>query len=301
MQLVNKFLSRLGFSLVGIEKQPWFHPKTIDSQVGRFSIRAPSINQIPALYARHPDYAGHLGRVTTLLRCKYPGIAAIDIGANVGDTACIIKSAEDIPLICIEGDDLTFGFLTQNICQFQNTTAHKLFLGEKTEMLSVNLEKRGWNATLIPNKGACTQEVKIVSLDDFLATQSNTSAIKLLKIDTEGFDCSIIRGAKGYIQDVHPVINFEYNRDNMAALGEKGLDTLAMLSTLGYSQVAFHDAAGRFFSMALLSDDEFIRDIHDYADGRNGEIYYFDITLFHGCDQDVAHSFGIGERARRAG
>ncbi len=77
----------------------------------------------------------------------------MDIGANVGDTACIIKSAEDIPLVCIEGEEFTFGFLKKNIAQFNNTTAHQLFLGEKSGVASVAFENTGWNLTLKPVAG----------------------------------------------------------------------------------------------------------------------------------------------------
>jgi FkbM family methyltransferase len=300
-RFVNKLLSPVGFALVRVDKQPWFRPKMATTLVGRYSIQIPAVNPLSKLYIQNPGYTGHLGRVAALLKTKYPDLVAIDIGASVGDTACIIKSAADIPLLCIEGDDFTFGFLERNLRQFQNVTAHKMFLGEKTQTLAVNLEKDGWNTTLIPDADGSAPKVKIVSLDDFLAARPGTSAIKLVKIDTEGFDCSIIRGAGKFIGQVHPVITFEYNRANMAAIGENGLDTLAMLSRLGYSHAVFHDCHGRFFSAATLSNGEFIRDLHDYADGKHGAIYYFDFTLFHERDSDVARAFVKAERSLRAG
>jgi FkbM family methyltransferase len=298
-QFVNKLLSPVGFALVRVEKQPWSRPKIVTLTIGRYSIQVPAINPLSTLYVRNPGYTGHLGRLAALLKTKYPGLVAIDIGANVGDTACIIRSAADVPMLCIEGDDFSFGFLERNLRQFQNVTAHKLFLGEKTQALAANIEKGGWNTTLTPDAGGSAHSVQIVSLDDFLAARTDTSAMKLVKIDTEGFDCSIIRGAGKFIAQAHPVISFEYNRDNMAALGEKGLDTLALLSSLGYSQAAYHDCDGRFFSSATLSNDGFIRDLHDYADGKHGAIYYFDLTVFHRDDDAAAGQFIEAERARR--
>jgi FkbM family methyltransferase len=233
------------------------------------------------------------------LKKKYPGLAAMDIGANVGDTACIIKTAADIPLLCIEGDDYAFGFLEKNIRQFQNTAAHKLFLGEKTGEISAAFEKSGWNTTIKPGESAAAKKIKIAGLDDFLSARPDASAYKLVKIDAEGFDCAIIRGAVKFLKQAHPVLAFEYNRDNMEAIGEGGLDTLSLLAGLGYSQVVFHDCHGRFFSAAPMSDTAFIRDLHDYADGRHGAIYYFDLTLFHEDDAEVAEVFVRTERARR--
>ena len=118
----------------------------------------------------------------------------------------------------------------------------------------------------------------------FSPTRPGAANYKLVKIDTEGFDCPIIRGGAKFIRQTRPVIAFEYNRDNMEAIGEKGLDTLSLLSGLGYSQVAFHDCDGRFFATAPMSDTAFIRDLHDYADGKHGAIYYFDLTVFHRDD-----------------
>jgi len=296
----NRLLSPLGLSVERVEKKPWFGSEIVTTRVGQFEIRVPSSSPISTHYTRCPGYSFYLGTLAALLKYKYPNLVAVDIGANVGDTACIIESAAAIPLLCIEGDDLSFSILQENIRQFAGAKAFKLFLGEKSGSLGVSTQKDGWNTTLIPIERGPSRKVNLVSLDEFLASRPERPSIKLLKIDTEGFDCSIIRGAQTYLGQVHPVITFEYNRDNMAALGEKGLDTLALLARLGYDCVAFHDCDGRFFDAAPLSDDRFVRNIHEYADGKHAAVYYFDLTLFHKGDQDVASAFVNGERARRA-
>ena len=298
--LANKLLAPFSVALVPAEKPRWLRRKIVTAQVGRYSIQVPGTSPIATHYSRYPDHSGHLGRLTSLLKKKFPGLGAIDIGANVGDTACIMKSAEDIPLLCIEGDDFIFGFLERNLRQFQNTTAHKMFLGEKSGLLAVSLDKSGWNTTLIPDKAGTGPKIKIVSLDDFLAGQTEVAHFKLVKIDTEGFDCSIIRGAKKFIQQVHPVITFEYNRENMDTIGEPGLDTLFMLADLGYSDITFHDPFGRLLCSATLADRSLIRDLHDFADGKHPSIYYYDLTLFHESDDDVAQAFVAMERRWRA-
>jgi FkbM family methyltransferase len=252
-------------------------------------------------YSQFPESAGQLGRLASLLKTKYPNLAAMDIGANVGDTACIIKSAADIPLLCIEGDEFSFGFLKKNVSQFQNVSIHKLFLGEKTETISATVEKTGWNTTIKPGSDTSAKKIDMTSLDDFLANQSGAANYRLIKIDTEGFDCPIIRGGAKFIQQTHPVIAFEYNRDNMDAIGENGLETLAMLERLGYSIIVFHDCYGRFFCSASLADQALIRNLHDYADGKHGAIYYFDVTIFHKDDDDVARAFVTAEQVERAG
>lgn len=298
---INWTLSPLGFCVQRTRKLKWHWPGAIiATQVGRYTIQVPGINPVFWYYQANPNFTGQLGRLTSLVRGKYPAMGAIDIGANVGDTACLIKTAEEVPVLCIEGDDTSFDFLQRNLAQFPHATAHKLYLAEKTDTIAANLACAGWNTTILPGAAESTQSIKVMRFDDFIVTQPNWENYKLLKIDTEGFDCPIIRGATDFIRQVSPVIFFEYNRQSMAALGEPGIDTLFMLAELGYSRIAFHDAKGRFIGSTTLADRETVQDWHDYADGKNSEIFYLDITLFHERDTDLALKYLEIERARRS-
>ena len=303
---VNDLLSPFGFAINRVEKQPWKCFRTTASvqavvsiQVGRYSIQIPNESPFSVVYGHDPAALGAaLGRLTSLVKKKFSSLAVVDIGANVGDTACIIKTAEEVPILCIEGDEYIFGFLQKNIAQFQNVTARKLFLGETTKEIRASFEKSGWNLTLNPDETS-TQAVNLTSFDDFIVTEPEWQTSKLVKIDAEGFDCPIIRGATNFLRDVHPVIHFEYNRENMHAIGEPGIDTLLLLSGLGYSHVTVHDPWGRFFCSTTLSEQNFIKDLHDYADTVHGRIPYYDITAFHESDSDLAAEFLEIERRER--
>jgi FkbM family methyltransferase len=297
----NKFLSPLGIAIIETERPKWMRRNSVvTTQIGRYAIQVPSNNPISSWYLSHPNYSSQLGRLTSLARNKFPNLAVIDIGANVGDTACIIKTAEDVPLLCIEGDDYTFSFLQKNVAQFKNTTAHKMFLGEKTVEITAQLEKSGWNTTIKPAEASSSaSRMSITSLDDFILTRPDVDTFKLLKIDTEGFDCSIIRGAKQFIQRVSPVITFEFNRENMDAINEPGIETLFMLADLGYSHIAFHDSHGRFLCATTLNDRGLIHDLYNFADGNPGRsIFYYDLTVFSKSDNDIALAFMNKERAQ---
>jgi FkbM family methyltransferase len=299
-QFVNDLLSPIGLAIIRTDKTPWKWVKSdVTVRIGQYAIQVSTLNPVAWHYSHTPDLISQLGRLVPLLKRKYPGFAAIDVGANVGDTACIIKSAADIPLLCIEGDEFSFGYLQKNIAQFRNTTAHKLFLGEKTGIVSAVIQNAGWNLTLKPGTGASASSIKLTSLDDFLATQPAGPAFKLLKIDTEGFDCRIIRGTANYIQKAMPVITFEYNRGNMDAIGELGLPTLFKLREFGYSRVVFHDQNGRLLLATALTQSDLVKDLHEYADCVRGRIGYLDITVFHTADNDVAEEFIQAERANR--
>jgi hypothetical protein len=90
---------------------------------------------------------------------------------------------------------------------------------------------------------------------------------------------------------VKPVVYFEYNRENMSQIGEDGLPTLRILHNLGYNWIIFFDNTGRFLTGTSLSNTDLINDLHDYADGRHGQICYYDLCIFHKSDDDIARSF----------
>lgn len=297
----NELLAPLGFELARAGQRPWHWFKSVTStRVCGFTLELPAKNPVAWHYATQPDLISQLGRLAALVKGKYPDAAAVDVGANVGDTACLIKAAADIPLICIEGDPLTFKFLQRNIAQFRNTTAHQMFLGEENATMSVQMDHAGWNLTLKPGGDAQTTSIQLTRLDDFMATQANAATFKLLKVDTEGFDCRILRGAMGFIRQASPVITLEYNRGNMDALGEPGLPTLFQLQELGYADIVFHDQNGRLLLATTLAERALIQDLHDYADCVRGRVGYLDITVFHKADADLAKAFVAEERAQRS-
>jgi FkbM family methyltransferase len=300
---INWLLSPSGFAVQRTRKGRWLLPSSVvETKVGKFIIKVPGLNPMYSYYETNRNFTSQLGRLTSTVRKKYQDMTAVDIGANVGDTACLIRSAENVPVICIEGDDKSFQFLQQNIAQFEKVSAFKLFLGENNRTISADLACAGWNATILPTDSEAGSTLKLVRFDEFIMAQPGWRLCKLLKVDTEGFDCAILRGAEHFIREVSPVIFFEYNRQAMDLIGEPGIDTLFRLRDWGYSRLLFHDAKGRFAGTALLSDEDAVRDWHEYADGINSDVYYLDITAFHERDGDLAIDFLNGERSfRRTG
>ena len=119
--------------------------------------------------------------------------------------------------------------------------------------------------------------------------------LKLLKVDTEGFDTIILRGSKEYVQTVKPVIYLEFNWDNMNAIGENGLLTIFELWKAGYRKILFFDDRGKYILTADLDNKELIQSLSNYADGKTGLIYYYNLCLVHGEDEDIASKIALAE------
>ncbi len=291
-KMIRGLLNKIGYDVVKVNVHSESKAGKIKRvKVGRFMIDMPGNSTQISTYKYQPDANSQLGRLSACIAQKYPGLAVIDIGANMGDTIAIIKSAIDIPVIGIEGDDIAYSFLEKNTSQFRDVFPVKEFLGEKTETISVALEKSGWNTTIIPSEKS-DKKITLKTLDEILEEPRFSSrTLKLLKIDTEGFDTIIIRGATEMIQKYQPVIYFEYNRSNMEAIGEDGLSTLLSLEKYGYDSIIFFDNKGRYLLTAPFSQRELIRELHNYSDEHKSGIAYFDICLFHQNDADIEKKF----------
>ena len=85
----------------------------------------------------------------------------------------------------------------------------------------------------------------------------------------------------------------------MAQTGEPGFRVFSLLQKLGYDRLLFYDAYGRFMCAASLDQVDLLTDLHEYADGKFGKVYYYDIVAFAQSDGDLARRFVESERRHR--
>jgi len=290
--IVRKFLNALGYDIIKTDN--WHSArkglrKTI--QVGNYNIIMPGDNTLLNTYRIYPDFNSILGRLAQVIVKKYPGMTAIDIGANVGDTIAIIKSKINIPVIGIEGDDVSYKYLEENTAQFSGVTIIKTFLSEKKKELNVTFESKGTNTTIIPSE-AGDLTVSFQTLDEIINdSKFKNTEVKLLKLDIEGYDTIVLRGAYDVIAKDQPVLFFEYNRDVMKKINEDGLSTLLSLGNYGYNKIAFFDHKGRLLLATTMKNTEEITYLHQYGIGKNNLLGYYDICIFHQQDDALATDF----------
>ena len=264
-------------------------PGTVD--VRGYSILMPGNNPLLTTYTIYPLYNDSFHRLSGLLLAKYPSMTALDVGANVGDTIAVLKSVGDMTVIGIEGDKVSFQFLETNIRQFSKVRAINAFLSDKPATIKANLERSGWNTAIVPDEtGAAV--VNMETLDEIgLKNGFDNLMIKLIKIDVEGFDTIVLRGATGIMSRHKPVLFFEYNLQAMQAINEEGLPTVLALKDAGYDRVAFLDHHGRFILSTQLDNTDIISSLHRYASSDKSLLGYFDICAFHSEDSDLAAAY----------
>jgi len=294
-KLILKLLGYTGYTITKIMPTPL--KKEVGIRIGKFDLIFPNFNPLIKTYREQPDFAGEISRLTSAVMKKYPDLVFLDVGANAGDTAARVKLVADIPILSIEGDDISFSYLQRNTRQFEKMTLVKQFLGETEGVINASLDKKGWNTTIVPSATG-DSSIGIKTLDTVLReTAVPTGRKKIFKVDTEGFDTIIIRGASQFLQEEKPVIYLEFNRDNMNAINEDGLSTILRLTTHGYDKILFFDDRGRYILTTRLNDKPLIESLVNYANGKDGLIYYYNLCIFHEEDSDLALNMAAAEIA----
>jgi len=296
-KLFIKILSYLGYGIVKVNRKPFIKRDQVII-VGKYQLSIPPINPLIFTYKNNNDFSGEIGRLVICICEKYPQMKIFDVGANIGDTAAAIKSIREIPLVCIEGDPFTYSYLLKNSEKFKDVVVYNNYLSDKDDMQTIKLEKEGWNTTLIPQKDG-GRVIQFLKLDTLISKEMiDRIAFKFLKIDTEGYDTIILRGALEYISSAQPVIFLEYNIENMRIIHEDGLSAVLKLRDFGYEKTLFYDDGGRFILSSTLANDSLIRELSNYADGKDGLITYYNICFFHQNDSDIAENVIIVETNR---
>ena len=160
----------------------------------------------------------------------------VDVGANMGSYTLLASAVRGARTVCFEPNPTTFARLSQNLLLNhlgERVTAHLAGVGEKPGFLRLSLNQDCGNHILCDNEREEGVEVKVVTLDEILAG----TCPSLLKIDVEGFELSVLRGAGAILKGpgLHSII-LEFwgtgNRENR--YGYRESDILELLREHGF-------------------------------------------------------------------
>lgn len=254
----------------------------------------PLSHNLPLARKQCPDYSTNLGRIAAAIAAHYPEASAIDIGANIGDSVAIIKAQCSMPLLSIEADpkfqrifELNSGALGSDVYLVSG------FVASNTGPLPGAFQSADGTSRLAINDERSLIEAK--SLPDILADFPRFRRANLLKIDTDGFDIPILRGALPFLNDVKPVLFFEYDPYYLTLNGEDGLKALQELRQVGYSTALVYDNFGDLMLTAELQDTATFEDLHAYFSGRKAQ-RFMDLCLFSEKDIEILNFLHIRER-----
>lgn len=245
----------------------------------------PLRHDLPIIKRTFAYYDSAIGRIPQLLSQKYPSFQAVDIGANVGDTVITIKSFLDIPVLCIEADEFYFKLLVENTRSLKNVYCENSFIGDNAGNAMKLISYHG--SARLTTSSNDSKKTEFKSLSKIIQSHSNFNNVKFLKIDTDGFDCNIIRSNINYLTDNKPVVYFEYDPYFLKLFNDDGLSVFKSLQAAGYYTMLIYDNTGRFMISTNVNEIKLLEQLHIYYSGRKGGMY-MDICIFHQNDNDIA-------------
>jgi FkbM family methyltransferase len=266
----------------------------ISFNIGRFNLSAPQGHLLPRVLRSHPGYAANLGRLAGHLCPFFDQNMMLDVGANIGDSAAIVRNAsEDIRIICIEGSDEYYPYLERNTQQIGEVELIKAYVGEKDEEIEAQLNTGLGTLQIRHQPGSVLQ---IQTLDSLATIHRNIQKVNLIKTDTDGYDLRILRGGLNLIKRCTPVLFFEYDAVYFDELEEDGPGFLRLLRDMGYQTIIFYDNYGRLIAMTGLGQTDTLESLLLYIKDKKGMFQYYDVCVFHNTQEPIAASFFESEK-----
>lgn len=181
------------------------------------------------------------------------GDTVIDVGANIGITALLFRSYVGVSgrVMAFEPHPRTFGYLKSNITlnEITNIDCFNMALGDSQRdvVLSDQGKRDTCNAITTGDAGAIV--VSMRTLDE-VAAQENVGRVRLIKIDCEGFESSVLGGASNTLERTDFLI-VEAIENNLKKYGGSTQAIYDLLTESGFYVFMFHTIQETFVPFEL--------------------------------------------------
>lgn len=134
---------------------------------------------------------------------RYPGIV-LDVGANDGSYAIEFRTYLKTKIHAFEPVDSTFAKLSAKVAAYPDIFPHNIAMGAEPGEAEIAVNPNtSLVSSLRPNSrwhaDAVRQTVRVSTIDLFIREQ-NLANVAVLKIDVEGFEPEVLRGAADSLQ-----------------------------------------------------------------------------------------------------
>jgi FkbM family methyltransferase len=256
-----------------------------------YRLDLPDDHWLPQIRRQLPHYSENLGRLAAVVEQKYPCRGLIDVGANVGATAVIVRAHSSLPILCIEGSEIYYGILKNNTSRLDADVELECALVDSASVGRPGSLSVGFEPVTFPSNGDNGTTSRFARLDSILARHPRFHTSKTLKIDTDGMDGRILEGTLEWIAAARPVLFWKHGIGRDPAVGGPGLDIFDRLLGIGYQSAVVFDNAGEFIEEVPLNARQQLADLSEYLPGGEQFSGYCDICVFHQEDLDLCARF----------
>jgi FkbM family methyltransferase len=174
---------------------------------------------------------------------KLPG-CMLDVGANIGNHTVFFAQRFDV-VHAFEPNPTTFGLLQLNTAAYANVHCHNLALSENSDRFGMVTDRSNIGGARLVSLSEDLESscgVESVALDAW--AKARDARVGLIKVDVEGHELQVFRGAQDVLRRDRPLVLFE-----QVGISE---DVLTLLESLGYGSFAYFDVRLRYLPLRRL-------------------------------------------------
>ncbi len=194
------------------------------------------------------DYIGHYlyfgfqdSGMQRLFSLCAEGATVVDVGANIGWTALrMAHLAVRGRVYAFEPDPYNAEQCLENIRRNDLTNIELFSIGlgntDTTAAMEVRTPSNRGGNRIAPQGVNANRLVRIIRMDDF-STLRNLNKIDLIKIDVEGYELQVLKGAREILLKYKPVLFFELDDNNLHDQADSSADLIRFLAEVGYTSL----------------------------------------------------------------
>jgi FkbM family methyltransferase len=171
----------------------------------------------------------------------------IDVGANIGMYSALFGILSDGDKFLIEASNDNMIILKENLEPLEQNGVKFIYVndafGDKLEDTMSTIHY------LWTGKGSVLQDTKLYkfnTIDNLL--KSYDKKINLIKIDVDGFDYQVLRGAEQTLKNHKPMIMFELMEETLNMAGYNSQDVFNFLEQMNYKVEVILDKVNYIFT-----------------------------------------------------
>jgi FkbM family methyltransferase len=228
-------------------------------------------------------------------RLERPGSVFLDIGANYGYWSRHVlidaqrRGIPDVSVIAFEPLPANYDLLVENMRQVpgsdKSVCCEPLAVGEATGTCFMSLSNEDPGSSFASDSGSI--QCSVTTIDDFVE-EHNIRKVGLIKIDVEGFELRVLRGARNTILRDRPAILCEIIPSHLSRAGASADEVMREMTRLGYSFQPISDA-----DYVFSPQDGEVRN----ASSRAGSLA---IVSLHFSPPQISHMLTFGKMFREA-
>lgn len=215
-----------------------------------FRLQMPLSHPLPAFLVKYPQYDAALSRIASHLRQQYGSLTSIDVGANIGDTLAALNPEPGDRALAVEPFPAYRTFLETNAVRLPaNVTIVGKACVERTDHAQVQIQGKNGTGVMIDDQGG---SIETTTLDELVKEHPELEETRLLKIDVDGHDFSVLRGGMKFIARVKPVIFMESDVFGNVNYVDEVQNLCESLAELGYRHLVVYDHQGGLMQATSL-------------------------------------------------